>query len=45
MYIYPNSNNRNDYNIINNMYDDELDNYILIGQTYVKLRLLHRIRK
>jgi hypothetical protein len=45
IYIYPNSNNRNDYSIINNVSDDELDTYILIGQTYVKLRLLHRFRK
>ena len=27
---------------MNNVSDDELVNYILIGQTYVKLRLLHR---
>jgi hypothetical protein len=40
----PNSYNRNDYSIINNVSDDELDTYILIGQTYVILRLLHRFR-
>ena len=43
--MYPNSNNRNYYSIINNVSDDELDTYILIGQTYVKQRLLHRFRK
>ena len=37
IYINPNSNNINYYSIINNISDDELDTYILIGQTNVKL--------